>query len=704
MSSRTEAVGVGRMIGLGSLLSYLYCMAASTALVDTPLFGGALYLSGQTAMLFFTTFGQEARGLFSGRMKRWRIALLAVLLISVLALVLIYPQRLSDERVWLLFAVIAAMLLRALVCRAAVRLSARGALGETGFAAMMACGHAFPAAALLWVLLSRLASSAAWPLMGGYALCDVAALWFEFRARQDERGMRSRGESLDVAAQLRDALKGAKALRAYEALVSLIVMALEITTVMCFATVSRFAEHLLAALMICAGVGFAAYALSEGLLQRRQRRRRQLSDPTNVLLLGLVLWFYGLNNLRGLQAADIRRVTTYLNLGFITAGCCLCLSAVGWLEKSMRTVARFAAGREPEGFDRMRASLLDVSALAGQVLSLGLMTLLIFTEAAQSGSLRARIQPLLILPALILVVMSLASLLRFPLYGRTMGKLSRLERVRAGGGQNAALQQELQHIVTDSRDRPFFGRIARWLIRRLYPHRLIGVEHIRQDDEDPIVFLCNHSELYGALVGVANMPVPCRLWVISHMVSDLDEVSAYLYKYTFSRQRWIPRRLRMPVSRLLGRLSIWGMSQLGGIPVWRDKPILLKRTFRATVEAMLAGDNVLIFPENPDATPEGYRREGIGELFTGFAMIGQLYHQRTGKRCRFLPMLAHRERRTITFGEEIVFDPEAPAQEEILRVAEACHRWMEDTWDREEQALHEPRPRRTGRGAKAERD
>ena len=310
------------------------------------------------------------------------------------------------------------------------------------------------------------------------------------------------------------------------------------------------------------------------------------------------------------------------------------------------------------------------------------MTVMIFADAGRHGTLKTGVQPLLMMPALVLVVIALICLLRFPIYARTLGKLSRLEKLK-DSSQQSAIRTELKQTVALSKDRPFFGRIARWLIRRLYPHRLVGTENIRPDEDNPIVFLCNHGELYGPLVAEGNLPVPARLWVISNMAVNPEEVTEYLYHNTFSRQRWIPRRLRMPVSRFMARFSVWGMDQLGGIPVWRDKPVLLKRTFRATVEAMLAGDNILIFPENPHPeTEEGYSREGVGDLFSGFAMLGQLYWMRTGKRCRFLPMLCHKGTRTVTFGEEILWDPEAPAEAEIQRVSDACGEWMKETWKR----------------------
>ena len=187
MTSRAEAADLGRMIGLGSLLSYMYCLMASMSIVQSPLFGGALYMCAEISAVFFSTFGQKARGVFSRGLRRWRIGLLAVLLLSTLSLVLIYPTRLSNEQAWLVFALIAAMLLRDITCDYAARLNLRGALGRKGYALMMTACHLIPAAALLIIFPANLPADPCWLLLGGYAICDLATLWFELRDRTRPR-------------------------------------------------------------------------------------------------------------------------------------------------------------------------------------------------------------------------------------------------------------------------------------------------------------------------------------------------------------------------------------------------------------------------------------------------------------------------------------------------------------------------------------
>ena len=118
--------------------------------------------------------------------------------------------------------------------------------------------------------------------------------------------------------------------------------------------------------------------------------------------------------------------------------------------------------------------------------------------------------------------------------------------------------------------------------------------------------------------------------------------------------------LRWPMAKLCGPLSVWAMKSVECVPVYRHKPRELTTTFRKSVEAMQAGDNLLVSPKTPmlHLNRPGDQHGRPGELFRGFTMLAQVYYARTGKCCRFVPMLAHKGMRTLSFGTEIHYDPE----------------------------------------------
>ena len=93
----------------------------------------------------------------------------------------------------------------------------------------------------------------------------------------------------------------------------------------------------------------------------------------------------------------------------------------------------------------------------------------------------------------------------------------------------------------------------------------------------------------------------------------------------------------------------------------------LRDTVRMSIEALEAGDNLLIFPESQDGI---YERSGVGKISPGFLMLAEAYWKKTHKKMRFLPLYANKEERTITFGTFVTYEPENGFQQEQVRVVE----------------------------------
>ena len=200
---------------------------------------------------------------------------------------------------------------------------------------------------------------------------------------------------------------------------------------------------------------------------------------------------------------------------------------------------------------------------------------------------------------------------------------------------------------------------------------MLGREHVKLDRDAACVFTCNHGELYGPIVANLYVPYSFRPWVISEM-TELNEISNYIYTYTVKRQRWLPERWKLPVSRALAPFLAWIMRSIECIPVYRNKPSELIKTLRMSMKAMESGDNLLIFPENPNDPGQekaGYLRDSIGTFFQGFVTVAQLYHKRTGKCAQFYPIYADKKNRTLSFGRPTRYDPNAHPAAEQERVS-----------------------------------
>ena len=207
------------------------------------------------------------------------------------------------------------------------------------------------------------------------------------------------------------------------------------------------------------------------------------------------------------------------------------------------------------------------------------------------------------------------------------------------------------------------------ILRPFNRHRMVDLDHVRQDPDNPIVFLGNHAEIYGPIASALCFPVPVRFWVISKMMFRKQDVRSYLYENTFSKKTYLPVFIRKLLAWYLGWLSVNVMNALRAIPVYRDSPMKLRQTLRESIEALENGENLMIFPEHPEGK---YVKGGISELSPGFVMLAEAWQKKTGKKLRILPVFANREKRTFTFGDEITYEPEngyAAEQERILKEA-----------------------------------
>ena len=670
---------------MGGLYAFIYCMMASSALTDMPIYGGALYMCGRVTTVFLATYPGAAY--LPPAAKRWRGALMALMLLMNLCVVVVYPISWGSPTMWLIFALVLGMMLRDALTQWLARQEASGRMEQARYVRLMALCHGLCALIVAAMLLYNLPLTTALFLLGGYLLCGAI---LGYSMRKERLAVREAEQPAEEPLPaLLEQVRRANAFVTFERLSMAVSIALELTLVVMYTYLAATGEQMLISMALAVLTILAFREAAEFLLRRKERRR--LSDPTNVMLLGLLMWLGGLWIFsRALRDGGMTLTNTYLCLGLCSAGSTLCGTCLQRMEQAVAGAARFASGRSVPGYERMRAAGQELALLLGEMLALTALTALCFVTGGDlprdGAQLAARFQPLMVLPALLTVLAALLCVLRFPLSSRYMHKLARFLHIRESGGDNPALEKQLEEVVLSRHRQPFFIRAFMAVLRPFFRHTLKGMEHIVPDENNPIVFLCNHGEIYGPVAAMLYIPVPVRPWVISNMTTSVDEVAEYLYKYTFSPITWLGPA-RMWIARQLGRLSVWAMRQLEAIPVYRHKPRELMTTFRRSVEAMEAGDNLLIFPENPDATETpGYRHGGMGDMYRGFPMLAQVYYNRTGKRCRFLPMYAHKGLRTLTFGEPILYDPDADPMAERDRIVDEATRQMREMAAREDAA------------------
>lgn len=657
-------------MSFGTLYAYMYCMMVSHALLDMPIFGGALFMSGRVAQMYFATFTGRSRQLLPRRMRWVGPVALGSLMLCNLALLMFYPATLENAAVWILFAMVLSIFIRSIISRHLLRFYRQGRLAGGLFAAYLAALHVIAGAAVIFIMTRTVESVTAWTIFGGYVILALMELYSQWKAQREEWPELPQDQDVE---SLDDGLHRVNAVRAYQWMHGLVLAGIQITLVMVYTYIAFSAQQILNSMILALLCTLFARELTDFGLRRAAKGKEM--DKTYLLLAGVFLWLYGLMVFSDMIKTGRIGISVYISLSLCSCGATVCATCLAGMEKNMAQVARFGLGSEQlDGYGRMRYLFKNLAQLAGQMLALVGLTVLCFVngdDLPRTVEEFARsFRPALVVPALLMVVAAAVSAWRFPLSQRHMDKVSRFFQLKAEGSTNKPLEKQLQDVVV-KRHRKMYGiKMIAACVRPFYRHKIIGKENV-DAARDGLVFICNHGEYYGPVVTNVYVPFPFRPWCISDLMDDLDTVAAFCYKYEISPITWLSEKWKRRLSRWMGKAAIWMTRSIEGIPVYRNKPRQLMQTFRLSVEAMEAGDSLLIFPENPDAKSlerPGYVTEGVGEFFTGFTMLGQLYYNRTGKCCTFVPIFADKKKRIISFGKEIRYNPDLPPVEEKMRL------------------------------------
>ena len=482
-------------------------------------------------------------------------------------------------------------------------------------------------------------------------------------------------------------LHGIRAYYVFERFHALILVALQITLVIVYTFVGLTSQALFTGMVIAVGLTLLLRELTDILLRRVKNR---LPAAAQLLLVGLFLWIYGLVLFyRGLGHVP-NVFFSNLSLSLSMSGVTISTSCLADLEQQMSSVARFGLKNRIAGYKQVREDRTEMAIMVGQMIALVMLTALCAPwisklDTAGIQALMEGFRPLMILPSTFLLLGAFVSVLRFPINSRYFQKLKRFLTLREEGGENLALKAQLDEVVVKRHKNRIVVKMIITLLRPLYYHKVRGKENVTGYEDGTMILVCNHGEVYGPVVANLYTPISFRPWILSSMM-DREAIVEHMYIGTMMRQKWLPERLKRPLIRLFHPLLLWIFKSIDSIPVHRNAPAKLIQTFRATVEAMQAGDNILLFPEiaeSPALGEKGYAAEGVGKLYTGFAMLGPAFYAKTRKRAIFIPIYASRKTRTLLIGQGIAYDPDRPANEEKLRIVDGLIDQMKNLYEQE---------------------
>lgn len=643
---------------------HLYiAICLSEQLVYSTILGGALYLAGQVLVVFARLYSKRNSTLLPVGIQARGLALFLASALLCVCLLLVYPALTGHEHFIALLICIGLLLLRQGVTTV---MAQRLLMKRTWRIVLLLAVHTTLSAAVAGVLAPRVTAEAFHEIITMVVATGVVA--FAYQAVQvPHKPVRPAADA--------DKLHRVSAYRIYNRMTSSTIVALNLAllTYICYMRIKPENTMLdlfwgLAAWLLLVG-GMTALTLL--FLHRKEMTR--LDKPT-VFVVGALLLFFAIIGAYRQWFSGWMSVLSYLLWG---AGLACMLSIILGLGQDMQAVLELdMKPAELAGYRDNTQAMVEWSLTLSTLLLLLMLTIVTFaSEGRPDGwetmpALRVLLRSIFLWPPVFIGIALLYALMQ-PLDKDYTKKLAHYRAQQRAGKVNPALKTHLQMKLIQQ-SRRIAPSVLRALIRPLMPCRVAGAEHV-DTEHGPVVFVCNHLEVYGPLITNLHLPFYFRSWVVASML-DREIVAKHLNGGVESLFRWIPERLRTRLPRLFAPLVLFVLHSLDPIPVYRGTARDVVKTMRLTVDAMEYEDNILLFPENPGGGK--YQTIGISGFYSGFAAIGSEYYKRTGNCTTFYPMYADKSRRTLTIGHGVTFNPDNGRAEEKERIVGELYSWM----------------------------
>ena len=188
--------------------------------------------------------------------------------------------------------------------------------------------------------------------------------------------------------------------------------------------------------------------------------------------------------------------------------------------------------------------------------------------------------------------------------------------------------------------------------------------------EEPIIFCCNHYELFGPIAAVISLPVQFRLLMNKDILKPGENMEELLIGVRKAMPLLSEKQIRR-LYKIVSPRAERAFRQLNPIPMTQGWASVISEMQKATDE-MVKGNSIVIFPESGIPT---YSIGSVTEFHQGFAIIGEFYRKRTGKDALFCPTYIDKWEKKIHFGELIAYG-KGPAREECMKVSQRLYHSM----------------------------
>jgi hypothetical protein len=208
------------------------------------------------------------------------------------------------------------------------------------------------------------------------------------------------------------------------------------------------------------------------------------------------------------------------------------------------------------------------------------------------------------------------------------------------------------------------------IVKPILGLKTVGAGHIRAATQSS-VFVCNHGVIVGPVAAIIYLPAHFRPWIHDRMLSP-DESTETMMGTFQNRFNWLGQKRKKRLLKHLAEIMSKAMAAFNPIPVSRTDPMKMMPTIQESLDTLLSGDNLLIFPENPQ---EHYNTDSYRNLHPAFGILGHLYYQKTRKELAFYPCFTDTKHKRFSIGTPILYSPsgdiEGSIRDLVSRVQES---------------------------------
>lgn len=204
-----------------------------------------------------------------------------------------------------------------------------------------------------------------------------------------------------------------------------------------------------------------------------------------------------------------------------------------------------------------------------------------------------------------------------------------------------------------------FAKALRRLYQFIHPGWHVDAENVPQE---PVVFVVHHQNMFGPVHALGLLPRETMMWSL-YVFREPTLCFEHYYNYTFRQRYGWPKPLAYVVCKPLSHIVSYTLRSFDVIPVYHDARAM--RTIRLSLEALEEQRSLTICPDIDYASDSA----ALGEVYTGFLLLGRQYYRKTGRPLQYVPAYVSRGTRSIVFGEALSMDTEKEPADAIAEMA-----------------------------------